>query len=153
MSLSIFDLLVTTMLPTKFQVKWFFGSGKTKQKIDFHDGSHQGFPTGMILAIFWSTSQTQCFLPSFNSNSLSVQKENWKLDFQDGGHGGHLGFSIGLTLVFKFQVSWEKKREIDGGNLGFPNGTISAIFYLQVTPMLPTKFKVKWPRGVGGEGF
>ena len=39
-------------------------------------------------------------------------------DFQDGGHGGHLGFPI---------------------------GTILAIFDLQVTLMLPSKFRVKWP--------
>ena len=49
-----------------------------------------------------------------------------KIDFQDGGHGGHLGFPI---------------------------GTILAIFDLQVTLMLPTKYRVNWPRGVGGEGF
>ena len=29
----------------------------------------------------------------------------------------------------------------DGGHLGFPIGTILAIFDLQITPMLPTKFK------------
>ena len=38
------------------------------------------------------------------------------IDFQDGGHGGHLGFLI---------------------------RTILAIFDLQVTLMLPTKFRVK----------
>ena len=49
-----------------------------------------------------------------------------KIDFQDGGHGNHLGFPI---------------------------GTILAIFDLQVTPMLPTKYQVNWPGGVGGVGF
>ena len=39
------------------------------------------------------------------------------------------------------------------GHLGFPIGTILAIFDLQVTPMLPTKYRVNWPRGVGGVGF
>ena len=48
------------------------------------------------------------------------------MNFQDGGHGGHLGFPI---------------------------GTILAIFNLQVTPILPTKCRVNWPRGVGGVGF
>ena len=52
--------------------------------------------------------------------------EEAKIDFQDGGHGGHLGF---------------------------PNGTILAIFDLQVTLMLPTKYQVNWPRSVGGVGF
>ena len=43
-----------------------------------------------------------------------------KIDFQDGCHGGHLGF---------------------------PTGTILAIFDLQVIPMLPSKFGVNWPFG------
>ena len=33
--------------------------------------------------------------------------------------------------------------------LGFLNGTILAIFDLQVTPMLPSKFGVNWPFGSG----
>ena len=47
-----------------------------------------------------------------------------KIDFQDGHHGSHLGF----TIV-----------------------TILAIFDLQVTLMLPTKFGVNWPLGSGEE--
>ena len=47
-----------------------------------------------------------------------------KIDFQDGGHGGYLGFQI---------------------------GTILAIFNLQVTLMLPSKFGVNWPFGSGEE--
>ena len=57
--------------------------------------------------------------------------------------------SIGLSVQ-------EKKRKIDfqdGGHLGFPIGTILATFDLQVTLMLPTKYRVNWPRGVGGIGF
>ena len=53
-------------------------------------------------------------------------EEAKNIDFQDGGHGGHLGFSI---------------------------GTILAMFDLQVTPMIPTKYQVNWPRDVGGVGF
>ena len=47
-----------------------------------------------------------------------------KIDFQDGCHGGHLGFLI---------------------------GTILAIFDLQVTLMLPSKFGVNWPFSSGEE--
>ena len=43
-----------------------------------------------------------------------------KIDFQDGGHGGHLGFSTEKIL---------------------------AIFVLQVTTILPTKFRVDWHLG------
>ena len=46
------------------------------------------------------------------------------MDFQDGHHGGHLGFTI---------------------------GTILAIFDLQVTLMLPSKFRVNWPFSSGEE--
>ena len=63
-------------------------------------------------------------LPS-KSIGLSVQDKKRKIDFQDGGHGGHLGFPI---------------------------GTILANFDLQVTLMLPSKFRVNWPFGSGIEG-
>ena len=39
----------------------------------------------------------------------------------------------------------------DGGHPGFPMGTILAIFDLQVTLMLPSKFRVKWPFSSGEE--
>ena len=70
----------------------------------------------MTLAIF-DLQITQCFLPSFESTGLSVQEKKRKIDFQDGCHGAHPGFMI---------------------------GTILAIFDLQVTPMLPSKFGVNW---------
>ena len=60
---------------------------------------------------------TRCFLLSFKSIGLSVQEKKRKIDFLDDRHGGHLGFS---------------------------NGTILAIFDLQISPMLPTKFQVSW---------
>ena len=37
--------------------------------------------------------------------------------------------------------------------IGISDRTILAIFDLQITPMLPTKFRVNWPRGVGVVGF
>ena len=66
----------------------------------------------------------RCFLPSFESFGLSVQEKNPKIDFQDGGYGGYFGFSI---------------------------ETILSIFDLQVTTMLPTKFRVNWLFGSGEE--
>ena len=80
-----------------------------------------------------------------------MQEKKWKIAFQDGGHGGYLGFQIGTILaIFDLQVTLmlpskfesiglsiqEKKWKIDfqdGGHLGFPIGTILAIFDLQVT--------------------
>ena len=60
----------------------------------------------------------------FGSIGLLVQEKKRKINFQDGGHGGHLGFLIGMLLV---------------------------IFDLQVTPMLPTQFEVNWLLGLGEE--
>ena len=43
------------------------------------------------------------------------------------------------------------KHRLSRWPLGFPIRTILAIFYLQDTPMLPTKFQVNWPFGSGEE--
>ena len=58
------------------------------------------------------------------SYQVSSQEKRRKIDFQDSCHGGHLGYPI---------------------------GTILAIFDLQVTPMFPTKFGVNWPFSAGEE--
>ena len=76
--------------------------------------------------LFLIYKSPRCFLASLESTGLSVQEKKRKRDFQDGRHGGHRGFPIGMIL---------------------------ALFYLQVNPMLPTKYGVNWPRGVGGVGF
>ena len=66
-------------------------------------------------------SHSQCLLPTFESTGISVQQKKRKIDFQDDSH------------------------------LGFPIGMIIAIFDLQVTLMLPTKFRVNWLLGLGEE--
>ena len=70
---------------------------------------------------FFLSKTPRCFLTSLESIGLSVQEKKRKIDFQDGGH------------------------------LGFPIGTILAIFDLQDTPMLPSKFGVNWPFVSGEE--
>ena len=88
---------------------------RRSKKVDFQDSGHLGFPIGTaILAVFY-LQITRCFLPSFKSVGLLVQEKKWKIDFQDGSPGSHFGFPI---------------------------RTILAIFHLQVTLMLPTKFQV-----------
>ena len=67
--------------------------------------------------LFLIYKSSRCSLPNFEAIGLLVQKKKGKLDFQDDGHGGQLGFPI---------------------------GTILTIFDLQVTLMLPTKFRVNW---------
>ena len=75
-------------------------------------------------SLFLIYKSPRCFLASLEAIGLSVQEKKRKIDFQDGCHGGHLGFPI---------------------------STILAIFDLQVTPMLPSKFGVNWPFGSGEE--
>ena len=108
------------------------------------------------------------------SIGLSIQEKKRKIDFQDGGHGGHLGFLIGMILAIfdlqvtlmlpsKFRVKWPFSSGEEAKNrfkmaamaaiLVFRVGTILPIFDLQVTLMLPTKYRVNWPRGVGEVGF
>ena len=84
-----------------------------------------------------------------------------KIDFQDSGHGGHLGLLIGTILaLFNWSIGLfvqEKKRKTDfqdgrqGGHFGFLIETSFATFDLQITPMLPTEFQVNWPFGSGVE--
>ena len=68
------------------------------------------------LLLIYKSPQTSYF----GSSRLAFQfrRRCEKIDFQDGRHGGHLGFPI---------------------------RTILDIFYLQVSLMLPTKFRVNWP--------
>ena len=77
------------MLPTKFE-SISLSVQKKKQKIDFHDGRHLGFPIRTILAI--SDLQVIPMLPTnFQINWPLVQENKRKKEFQDGGH---LGFPI-----------------------------------------------------------
>ena len=72
-------------------------------------------------SLFLIYKSPRCYLASLEAIGLSVQEKKRKIDFQDGCH------------------------------LGFPIGTIFAIFDLQVTPMLPSKFGGNWPYGSGEE--
>ena len=54
---------------------------------------------------------------------------------------------VALILSTKFLVTWPFQLEIqidfqDSSHLGFPIRIILAILYLQVTPIVPTKFRV-----------
>ena len=59
--------------------------------------------------------------------------------------------NFGVNRLLGFRIRSEKIDFQDGSHLGFPIGTILAIFYLQVILMLPSKFGVNWPFGSGEE--
>ena len=52
--------------------------------------------------------------------------------------------SVGLLVQEKFKTDFQA-----GGNLGFPITRILVTFNLQVTSILPMKFRVSWPFGSG----
>ena len=123
--------------------------------------------------LFFIYKSPRCFLSTFETIGLSVQEKKRKIDFQDGCHGGHLGFPIGMILAIfdlqvtpmlpsKFGVNWPFGSGKEAKNR-FPRWLpwrpswisnqhdFSYFFYLQVTPMLPSKFGVNWPFGSGEE--
>ena len=112
------------MLPTKFQVNWLLGLGEEAKKRFSRWPPWPSWTSNQHdFSYFWSTSHPDASYQVLESAGLSAQ-EKQKTDFQDGGHGGQLGFPIGTTLT---------------------------TFDLQITPMLPTKFRVNWHLGLGEE--
>ena len=94
-----------------------------------------------------------------------------KTDFQDGCHGGRLGFPIDMILAIfdpqvtpmlpsKFGIYWpfgsgEEAKNTCSRWRPWPSWKFDlhdlAIFDLQDTLMLPSKFEVNWPFGSGVE--
>ena len=59
----------------------------------------------MILVIF--DLQVTPMLPiKFQVNGLLVQEKKQKINFEDGGHGGHLGFQIGSFFLAIFDLHY-----------------------------------------------
>ena len=121
---------------------------------------------------FWYTAPP-ILTSSFESIGLSGQDNKFKIDFQDGRSGRHLGsqwppswisdrndfrhFLIYQSLWYfllsfesnGFSVQQEKFKKIQDG--GHENEIVLAIFDLQVTSILPIKFRVNWYSGSGEE--
>ena len=114
------------MLPTKFLVNWPFGSGiEAKNRFSrLRPWQPSWISDRHDFSYFLINKSPWCFLLSFESIDFWVYEKKRKTDFQDGRHGSLLGFTISMIL---------------------------AILDLQVTPMLPTKFRANWPFGSGEE--
>ena len=111
------------MFPTMFGVNWLLGLGE-EAKNRFSRWL-PWWPSWISdrhnFSHFLIYKSPRCFLASLESIGLLVQEKKRKIDFQDGGHPG---FLIGMIL---------------------------AIFDLQVTLILPSKFGVNWPFSSGEE--
>ena len=158
----MFDLHVTPKLPTPVQVNWPFDSGE-EVKNRFSNGSHLGFRIRTIL-IFSDLQVTQMLPTKFSVNmSLGSGEEAknrfprwvpWRLSwirtilaiFLSISHP-HASYQVLSQLAFGSgeEAKIDYQDGCHGGHLGFLIGTILAIFDLQVTAMLPTKFQVNKP--------
>ena len=65
-----------------------------KLKIDLNIEASLDCRSEQLLFLMYKLPR--CFLPNFKSTGLSEQN----IDFQDGGHGGHLGFLIGTVFSY-----------------------------------------------------
>ena len=112
------------MLLTKFQVNWLVGLGEeVKNRFSRWPPWQPSWISNQHdFSYFWSTSHPDANYQVWSQLAFGFRKRSEKKIFQDGHHRSHLGLLI---------------------------STILAIFDLQVTLMLPTKFGVNWPFGSG----
>ena len=162
------------MLPTKFQVNWLFGLGEEAKKrfSRWPPWWPSWISDQQDFSYFWSTNHPDTSYQVWSQLAFRLRKWSEKQDFQDGGHGRHLGFPIRtilaifdlkvtLMLSTKFRVNKhlglgeEAKNRFSRWPPWRPSwitiDTILALFHLQVTPMPPTKFRVDWPFSAGEE--
>ena len=99
------DILVTLMLPRKFQVNFPFILGE-EAKINFQDDGHRVSHRNNFIFFFFFFfffflvyKSPHCFLSSFKSIGLSVQEKKRRINLQDGVHGDHFGFLIETNLA------------------------------------------------------
>ena len=139
-----------------------------KHRIDIQDGSHLGFPIGMISAIF--DQPITPMLPNkflvnmplgsrgevknrFSRQPLWISDRNYFSYFLSTSHPD-ASYPVSSQLAFQFRRRSEKIDFQDsrhGRHLGFPIRSILALFDLQVTLMPPIKFRANWPFGSGEE--
>ena len=126
------------MLPTKFRVKRPFGSGE-EEKNRFSRWRPPWISNRNDFCFFIYKSP-RYLLPSFKTIGLLFQEKKRKRDFEDGGNGDHLGFSIDLDflskvtpmLPTKFQVHWLFVLG-EGGKIDFQDGGMAASYFLSTS--------------------
>ena len=81
---SIFELQVTTTLPTKLKA---FNAPPPHPPPPLVSGEEAKIDFKMAALLFLIYKLPWCFLTSFESAGLSVPEKNLKIDFQDGLYG------------------------------------------------------------------
>ena len=95
------------MLPTKFQVNCRFDSGEeAKNRFSRWPLRRPSWISDRINFNYFFYLQVTPMLPiKFQVNWFFGLGEAKTIDFQDGGHGGHLGFPIGWFKLFLIRKS------------------------------------------------
>ena len=153
--------MICKLLSFQVSNRLAFGLGK-KAKIDVQDehrGGHLGFRIGTILAcvglqaVLIFPTRFRLIWPLSSGKEEQNRFSRWpprRLSWISDRYDSIYIWSAGCPENFLPCFEWtglvlEKKPKEgfqDGGHHGFPIGTILAIFDLQVTLMLPTKFRV-----------
>ena len=165
--LAIFDLQVTSMNLTKFQVNWPFGSGKEAK----HRFS-RWLPWWNNFRYIWSTSHSKASYPGLNQLAFRLRRRNEKQIFKiDPWRPSWISDRTILLFPFFF---WSTSHSDASHRVNWPYGSgedsknrfsrwrpwrpscvsdrnYLSCFYLQVALILPTKFQVQEPFGSGEE--
>ena len=94
------------------------------------------------------------FRVNWHFSSVEEAKNRWRpswISNQNNFFYLFLIYKSPQSFLLRFQsigLSVQEKKRKNSGHLGFLIRTILAIFYLQVTPMLPTS-RVNWPFALG----
>ena len=118
------------MFLTKFEFSWPFGSGEEAKNIFSRWQPYQpSWISNQNNLSYFNLLVTPMLHIKFQNKWPSIQEKKRKIDFQDGGHGGHLVFPIPRCFLPSFmsigRLFQEKKQNIDfqdgsyGGHLGF----------------------------------
>ena len=157
-----FDLQVTPILLTKFQVSWPFDSGEeAKNRFSrWWPRRPSWISDRKYFSYFWSTGHPDASYKVSSQLTIRLRKRKEKWIFK-------MAAILDFYCFFIYKSPWcflrsvesvgllvrERKRKIyfqDGSHschLEFPLITRLAFFYVQVIQMLPTKFQVKCPFG------
>ena len=124
--LAIFDLPVTTMLPTKFRVSWPFGSEEeVKSRFSRWPPRRSSWISERDnFSYFWSTSHPKASYPGLSQLAFRFRSRSEKFIFK-------------MVAILKIYFSLLSDFHLERFYIFY--------FDLQITLMLPTKFQVMAP--------
>ena len=133
--LAMFDIQVILILPIKFRVYWpCLLRGSISKYIFMIEAvaTQLWFPIWTILAIFLPQEAPILITKSVG---LSVQEEKFKIDFQEGHHGGHLEFLIKTIFAYYLSTRCSDTSQQVSSHLVFPFRRRSSKYLFKMATM------------------